>query len=299
MGIREKRATNLREKFMKRDEEEKSKKSGKGDKRFLNYYDLDFGEKMTIRLLPDGGDSGEYYLEYATHGPNLKTRGVTGIACSYTSSGEDCSVCAKSFDHHSDGDKDEAFKWRRKETFIGQCLVIDSPIEINETEDVNPVKLVYLPWGMVDVIKEAITEGQVENPMDVDFIIKKTKNKGNRAEYGKSYFANSVEPLDDDILDAFDNGEMNLYDLSEELPAATTSEEMEEWLEKTIKIVDKNSKRGNRSGSDNDSDDDSDNDSDNDSADDPDDDSDNDSTTVKKTSASDLMNRLKNKKKKD
>jgi len=289
MSIRDKKAKNLREKFVKKDQEQKAKKNS-GDKRFLNYFDLEFGEKMTIRLLPDGGDSGEYYLEYSTHGPNLKTRGVKSIACSYMSSGEDCPACGKSFDFYNDGDKTEAQKWRRKETHIGQCLVIDSPIEIDECEDSNPVKLMYLPWGMLEQIKEAIMEGQVDDPMDVDFVIKKTKNQGGYADYSKSYFVKTVEPLDDEILDAFDNGEMSLYDLSEELPAPTTTEEVAAWLEKTEEIVSKAGNRSSRVSNDEDDEDDTPKEESSE-----DEDKEEPSSKSKPKSAKDLMSRLKKK----
>jgi hypothetical protein len=290
MGIRDKKVGNLRDKFVKRDEESKKKKGG--DKRFLNYFDLGYGQKMTIRLLPDGGDSGEYYLKYSTHGPNLKTRGVEGIQCPYDANGDDCPACGYSYDFYNDGNKEEAGKWRRKETFVGQCLVIDSPIEINETDDGNPVKLMYIPWGMLEQINEAVMEQQVDEPMDVDFVIKKTKNSGGFASYDKSYFMKEVEPLDDEILDAFDSGEMNLFDLSKELPAPATTEDVEEWLEKTIETVTKANSRQNRTNHDDGVDDDVD---DQKYDDEQKDDEAGENKPPKKTSAKSLMDRLKKK----
>jgi hypothetical protein len=231
----------------KQAEEKAAKKGNKGkDLRFLNYYDMEEGEKLAIRFLPDP-ETGEYWTEYATHGPNLKLRGLDAIACAYTSSGEDCPACSYSFDFHNDGDKQQAGRWRRKETYIGQVLVTDKnpAIEVNESEDGNPVKLIYIPWAVIDNIQEAIMEGRIGEVIDHDFILKKTANKGGQAAYDKSYFKETEDILDDDVLELFEDDESGvyLYKLSEELPAPSTTEEVEEWLEKAIELDAKTSRR--------------------------------------------------------
>lgn len=293
MSIRSKTSSSaLRDKFVKRETEKKTKKGG--DKRFLNYYDLDEGDKMTIRLLPDGGDSGEYWLEYATHGGNLKTRGVESISCAYTSSGEDCPACAHSFEYYNDGDKDEAQRWRRKETYIGQCLVIDSPIEVNETDDENPVKLLYLPYSVIEEITESIMEQKIGEIIDHDFVIKKTVGKNGYAGYGKSYFNTSEEPLSDDVLDMFEDGSLKLFDLSEELPEASSTDDVEEWLDKTIEIDEKANRRrgaGKKSTRTKSDDDDHDDDEDDDKPEKS------EKKSTKKVSGSALLNKLKKKEK--
>lgn len=293
MGFKNKKAMNLREKFIQEQEDKKNKRSGGNtDKRFLNYFDLEEGQKMTIRLLPDGGDSGEYWLEYSTHGSKLKVRGVDSIACAYTSSGEECPACQKFFDLWEEDNKDEAKRWGKKETIIAQCLVVDSPIEVNETEDGNPVKLIYLPFGVRDMIKEQIIEGQIEDPSDFELILKKTKNSGGYAAYDKSYFDMKSEPLSDEIIEMFDSGELELFDLSEELPAATTTEDVDEWMDKVMPLVDKHDRRKGSGSSSSKSTPASHDDNDN-----GDNDNDGDDTPPKptKVKASDLVNKLKKK----
>jgi hypothetical protein len=244
MSIRNKakKASNMREEIEKRKSEGGKKKGG--DKRFLNYYDMKVGEKLTVRFLPDP-ETGEYWAEYATHGPNLKLRGLDGISCAYTSSGEECPACTHSFDYYNDGDKTQAQRWRRKETYIGQVLVMDEEpmIEVNETEDGNPVKLLYIPWGVIEVMQEAIMEERIGEIIDHDFIIKKTEKKGGQANYDKSYFKETEDILPDEVLDAFDEGEFTLHDLSKELPAPSTTEDVDEWLEKAIELDEKTSRR--------------------------------------------------------
>ena len=278
MNLRDK-SKNLKAKILKNEEEKKSKKGG-GDKRFLNYFDLEDGEKVTIRLLPDGGDSGEYWAEYHIHGGGLNLRGVNNINCSYTSSAEDCPVCQHSYSYFSEGNKEEAGRWRSNNKFLAQCIVIDSPFEVNESEDGNPIKLINLPFKVYEILKEAVIEDQVGDIMDTDFIIKKTKNSGGRPAYDKSFFAKKEEPLGDEVFEAFESGELKLFNLFDEIPAATTTEEMDEWLDKTIALDKKASRRSTSSGKDDD--------------DNSSDDSDEDATP-KKSSASSLLNRLKNK----
>jgi len=76
-------------------QEEKKNKKG-GDPRFLNYFDMETSQQMVIRLLPDGGDSGELWLEYSTHGPNLKNGLVDNIACANMND-ERCPACTYSY----------------------------------------------------------------------------------------------------------------------------------------------------------------------------------------------------------
>jgi len=224
----------IREKLIKKEKEGGKKK----DPRFLNYFDLEFGKTMTIRLLPDGGDTGELWLDYATHGKALRNSEVGSMSCVYVSDGEKCSACAHSYALLQDGDKEGAKKWRRKDVSIGQCVVIDSSIEINQSEDNNLVKLVYLPYGMRDVITESIMNGTVEDATACDLVIKKTKNAGGYADYGKSYFKVKTTNVPDAVLKSLDDGSSYLYDLSKELPEVSTAPQVDEWLKTAIKIID-------------------------------------------------------------
>lgn len=249
----------LRNKLQKeREDKENGNKKKKSDTRFLNYYDLEFGQEMVVRLLPDGSGSGDLYKEYETHGPNLKNPSIERISCVYKSSGERCPICYHSYQLNQSGDKEEAKRWRGKQTFISQCLVIDSPIEINESDDQNPVKLMYLPWGMKESIVDAILNGTISDPTEVNFVIKKTKNQGGFASYDKSYFKiNDDRDIPDAFAEALEAGVAYLYDLNEEVPPVATVEESQEWLNNAIAVESGNTKTnnsGNDAGNDTDND---------------------------------------------
>jgi Zn ribbon nucleic-acid-binding protein len=220
-----------------RDQKEKGGKGGK-DLRFLNYFDLEFGQEIVIRLLPDGDDSGDLYKDYSTHGPNLKNPAIERISCAYKTSNEKCPACGHSYMFHQDGDKENAKKWRTKDTTIAQCIVIDSPIEISEAADGNPIKLMYLPWGMKEVIVDSILNGTVSDPTEINFVIKKSKNPGGCASYDPSYFKlNDTRDIPDDVIEALNEGIAHLYVLGEETPAAATAEEVQVWLDNAIDVM--------------------------------------------------------------
>ena len=223
----------LREKLIK---QEQRKEHGGSDPRFLNYFNLDFGQQMTIRVLPDGGTSDELWLEYSQHGPNLDSQDVENISCAKTSSGERCPACSYSYSFHKEGMKDDAKKWRAKDVNIAQCIVVESPIEISQSPDGNSVKLIYLPYGMKEAMKEAIINQTITDPTACDFVIKKTKNQGGFASYDKSYFKTKESDLPESFLATIEAGTSYLYDLKAQLPEPATAEQVGVWLEKAIEL---------------------------------------------------------------
>lgn len=241
---------------LKQQIEEESKKGGGGnDPRFLNYWDLKDEEKVKILFVPDV--NGELWARFRKHGPSLNVRGAGSIRCAYESSGVDCPACQKGFDllnlEKETGAKeykDEAKRWFAKEYVLMSCIVLDSPFEVNEAADHNQVKLTYVPYGIEKLIKEAVTEGQLgeDDLCTTPFFIKKTTNKGGYADYSNSYFARKA--VTDDELEFFSDLKVEQYDYStlDLIPAASTTEEVEEWLVKAVEAVNKASKEPTKSG---------------------------------------------------
>jgi len=214
------------------------------DLRFLNYYDLKFGEKMKVLILPD--ENGELWREFKLHGPHLKNRKVGTVNCAYTSSGEECPACQHGFalleKERETGDvafREEAKRWFGREYTIMSVLVLDSPVEVQESPDGNQVKLMYVPYGIRTAIKEAIVESQVEEDeiTSTPFIIKKTKNQGGQAAYDASYFAR--ETVTEEDLEYFEDLKVEQYDYNnlDIIPAATSSKDVQEWLDKAIEVI--------------------------------------------------------------
>lgn len=105
-------------------------------------------------------------------------------------------------------------------------------MEITAADDGNQVKLLYLPYGIENVIKEAINEDLVaeEDLCSTPFVIKKTKNQGGKASYDNSYFQRKV--IDDDDLAYLEDMVVEQFDYDEldVVPENTTTEDMEKWL---------------------------------------------------------------------
>ena len=223
-----------------REQKESSGKAGREarDKEFLPYYNLDFknanASTMRIRLLPTFDGSMNLWETYHIHKVPKGVTGVKSIHCSYTSSGQSCPICQHGYAAHQRGDKEEAKRWRKDQRWIGQAVVVQSPIEIPASDTGNPIKKVYLPSGVVEVVKEALLNGQVQNPMACDFVIKQTENKGGFAAYEKSFF--DFQTMNSDfpphVVQQLSVPTAKLHDVRNDVPAATTTAECQEWLDK-------------------------------------------------------------------
>lgn len=248
IGLKLKLKSNLKKQI-----EDESKGSGGNDPRFLNYWDLKDGEKIKILFVPD--TNGELWGKFKKHGPSLKVRGAGSIRCSYESSNEDCPACQKGFEllnlEKETGDKsyrEEAKRWFARDYTVMSCVVLDSPFEVSEAPDHNQVKLIYVPYAIEKLIKEAVTEGQLDEDelCRTPFFIKKGKNAGGYAEYTSSYFARKA--VSDDELDFFADQKVEQYDYTtiDVIPAPTSTEEVDDWLVKAIEVVEKADKSSSK-----------------------------------------------------
>lgn len=223
---------------------EKENSGNKQDMRILNYFDLKDNERMRVLFVPSEGD-GSLYYKWKMHGPRLGIRGLKPIRCmDEANNGQDCPMCQQAFSLLNEGKEDgndyetykeEAKKWFPKDYTLSQCVVLDSPMEINEDDEGNIVKLFYMPWSVEEKIREGILEGVVEeeNICYQPFVIKNTKS-GKFNNYKNSYFVPKL--IDDDMLDALDDFVAKPFDLpSVDIVAdVPTQEEAEKWLEDTI-----------------------------------------------------------------
>lgn len=228
---------------------EKENSGNKQDMRILNYFDLKDNERMRVLFVPSEGD-GSLYYKWRMHGPRLGIRGVKPIRCmDEANNGRDCPMCQQAFSLLEEGKEDgndydtykeEAKKWFPKDYTLSQCVVLDSPMEINEDDSGNIIKLFYMPWSVEEKIREGILEGVVDEE-DVcfqPFVIKNTKS-GKFNNYKNSYFVPKM--VDEDTLEALDDFTAEPYDLPnvDIVGSVPTQEESEKWLEETIPMYNK------------------------------------------------------------
>lgn len=229
------------EKLKQKEIERKEKKSkGKSsDPKYLNYYDLGVNETMKIRLLPDGGDSGSYYVTFDVHGPKFDNASIETVPCA-NNVGERCPICAKAYEMYKDGNP-ESEKWRKATKHIAQCVVISAPIEIPENEDGSIIKLVNMPFKMWEATLEGIMNGTVDDPFDFEngnnFVIKLTK-QGRHNRYDKSYWEAKTSEMPVEILEKLVEPENELIDLKTLIPTkGGTQDELNAWIKNVEKVL--------------------------------------------------------------
>lgn len=257
--------TKLKQNF--REQLENDTKGGGGqkkDERFLNYYDMEDGEKMHILLVPD--EEGNLLKEWEVHGPKLNLRGAGTIRCCYESSGESCPACQISYDYYQKGDKKNNQRWIKNKKILTQCVVIKSPIEVPDNPDETLVKLVSLPVNLKKIINEAVLEEIIDDPTEHVLVLKKTKNEGGWNSYEFSYFLQKPYEPDEDMQEAVDSGLVVPYNFDkmeaegDVIPRPTTTEQVQEWVDKVQKLEQQASTTSSNSSSSNNKKDDEDDD---------------------------------------
>lgn len=216
---------------IKASQEKKSGGGGKKDPRFLNYFELDIdkNQSMTVRFLPIN-DKGDVFHDYSIH--SHPSRDVKNIQCSYTSSGDNCPVCSKSYAGYQAGDKATQKLWNKNEKTLAQVVVVQSDIDIDVAPDGNLIKLMYVPYGIKKEILKAIDNGIITNVSASNFVIKKAMGNGNRPHYDNSFYKpNDTAEIPQEFHDSYNADQSYIYDITKEAPPVTTTADMQAWLD--------------------------------------------------------------------
>lgn len=225
------------------EQEEKTSGSSKKDPRFLNYFEMKEGQRMEVLFLPCASGEGSWTTDHV-HGPRAsvkkqRIKGITPLSCSRMQHGEECVVCNEMFDHYTQGDKEAGNRLQITERTTAQVLVLMSDIEVQHPEDGNIVKLFNVPQSIVQKVKQAIMEEQVDEDelYLTPFVIKVTKN-GEYNQYDTSFFKrNNV--TEDEFSALIDGKVVNQFDFStgEFNTASSSVEEQHKWLAETTQKI--------------------------------------------------------------
>jgi len=194
-----------------------SKTSGGGGnqdwKLFFNFWKAPVGTISTVRFLPDLDENNPltFLVENFTH--ELVVNGKREKVACLKMYGEDCPICALSQKYYDEKDPEhnEALgkKYYRKKSYIGQVLVIDTPVE----HDANQlVKLIEFGPAIFKAMQNGFASGDLAEPPyefkgGHNFRIKKDKS-GEYASYTGSSFSPKQTDVADDVLE-----QIELYDL--------------------------------------------------------------------------------------
>ena len=184
----------------------------------------------TVRFLPDQDDDNGmgFLVENLTHELVINGKKET-VAC-LKMYGEDCPICTLSAGYYDEKSPEHnavlGKKYYRKKSYLGQVLVIDSPVE-HDAEQL--VKLIDFGPAIFNQIQAAFKSGDLEEaPYELkggyNFRIKKTKS-GEYASYQTSGFAPKQTDVADDIIEA-----ITLYDLKAYRTPKTGREQLEAML---------------------------------------------------------------------
>ena len=194
--------------------DKKATNTGSGDQSWkLKYpfWKMPDDSTAVVRFLPDLDDENNlgFLVENLQH--ELIVNGQKKTVPCLSMHGEDCPICQLSRKYYDEKNDEMGKKYYRKKSYLGQVIVIESPIEHDQSQ---LVKLIEFGPAVFKQIQAAFQSGDLEVPPyelkgGYNFRIKKTKN-GQYASYTTSSFAPKQSDLEDDILEA-----INLYNLAD------------------------------------------------------------------------------------
>jgi hypothetical protein len=144
--------------------------------------------------------------------------------------GEECPICALSQNYYDEKSADHneqlGKKYYRKKSYIGQVLVMETPLEHDQDQ---LVKLIEFGPAVFKQIQAAFQSGDLEEaPFELkggyNFRIKKTKN-GEYASYTTSSFAPKQTDVGDDVIER-----LELFNLADYRTARVTRDVLEAML---------------------------------------------------------------------
>ena len=212
---------------------QKTTEGGAGNatwKLFFNFWKADMDTVSTVRFLPDADDDNPmgFLVENLAH--ELVINGKREKVPCLKMYGEDCPICALSQNYYDEKSPDHneqlGKKYYRKKSYIGQVLVIDTPIEHDQEQ---LVKLIEFGPAVFKQIQAAFQSGDLEEaPYELkggyNFRIKKSKS-GEYASYTTSSFAPKQTDVGDDLIE-----KLELFDLKSYRTPRVTRDVLEAML---------------------------------------------------------------------
>ena len=184
-------------------------------RKFFNFWKADMDTVSVVRFLPDADEENPmgFLVENLAH--ELVINGKREKVPCLKMYGEECPICALSQGYYDEksADHNETLgkKYYRKKSYIGQVLVMETPIEHDQEQ---LVKLIEFGPAVFKQIQAAFQSGDLEEaPFELkggyNFRIKKTKS-GEYASYTTSSFAPKQTDVSDEVIER-----LELYNLAD------------------------------------------------------------------------------------
>lgn len=180
-------------------------------KLFYPFWKMPDDSTAVVRFLPDLDDENSlgFLVENLQH--ELVVNGQKKKVPCLKMHGDDCPICNLSRKFYDEKNEEMGKRYYRKKSYIGQVIVVESPIEHDQAQ---LVKLIEFGPAVFKQIQAAFQSGDLEAPPyefkgGYNFRIKKTKS-GQYASYNTSSFAPKQVDLDDEVIEA-----ITLFNLSD------------------------------------------------------------------------------------
>jgi hypothetical protein len=210
----------------------KANDGGNADwKKFFPFWKAPVDSVSTVRFLPDADESNPmgFLVENLVH--ELTINGKREKVACLKMYGEACPICelsARFYDKNSPEHNEElGQKFYRKKSYVGQVLVLESPVEHDADQ---LVKLIEFGPQVFKQIQAAFQSGDLDNaPFDLkggyNFRFRKTLTGSGQNSYTTSSFAPKQTDVSDDVIES-----IQLFDLKNYRAARVDRAAMEAML---------------------------------------------------------------------
>lgn len=195
--------------------EQKKTTTGGGDstwKLFYPFWKMPDDTTATVRFLPDLDPDNplQFLVENLQH--ELVINGEKKKVPCLSMFGEDCPICALSRQYYDEKNEELGKKYYRKKSYIGQCVVIESPFEHDQSQ---LVKLIEFGPQVFKQIQAAFASTDLDEvPYELkggyNFRFRKTKTGSGQNSYTTSNFSPKQSDLDDELI-----AKLNLFNLAD------------------------------------------------------------------------------------
>lgn len=207
-----------------------------------NYYPfwkMNDNEQAIVRFLPDVDAANPlgFLVEKLTHVLNINGERKT-VPC-LKMYDEECPICKVSQEFYKSGDEVKGKQYWRKKQHIGQVLVLEDPLPVDDETGENhegKVRFLQIGFQLFNVVKEAFESGELDEvpfafENGTNFIIKKSK-QGDKANYtfGSKFARKSTDLTEDELAIVTDTS----VELKTLLPAHPGIEKVQSMLEAAL-----------------------------------------------------------------
>lgn len=237
----------IRARIAAQENKSQGKTNTQSDNAVYPHWNMDEGTTATLRFLPDGDGSNEFFwvekqiikLPFnGVKGDPAHKQVIVQVPC-VEMYGDTCPILAEVRPWYKDETlKEMANKYWKKRSYIFQGFVRQNPLG-DDKVPANPIRRFIISPQIIPIIKSGLMDPEImELPTDylhgLDFTVKKT-SKGGYADYSTSNWSRRESALTEAEAAAIEaHGLFNLKDFLPKKPSAAELSIMKEMFEASV-----------------------------------------------------------------